>query len=113
MESLVALSDVRADVLHDVFDCRPETLLALADRVDQSVEDIQLVYREAEMDELWRAVSINVMELQHTRAAPEKLAFWLEIKDEVMRIHDIVGIDLDNTLAALALRQLASRVSAT
>lgn len=112
MESLVAMSDVRADLLHDVFDCRPETLLALADRVEQSTDDIQLVYREAEMDELWRAVSIAVMECQHNRVAPEKMAFWLGIKDEVMRIHDIVGVDLDRTLAATALRQLAGRVSA-
>jgi len=109
---VTAVPCVDEEQLHDVFDCKPQTLLALAERVEQSKEDMQLVYREAEMDELWRAVTIAVMQLEHDSAPAEKVVAWNAVKDEVMRIHDLVGVDLDTDVAAFALRRLADTVIA-
>lgn len=111
---VTAVSSPQADEgrLHDVFDCEPLTLIELAGRVERTCDDIQLVYREAEMDELWRAAAIVLTQLEYERASAEAIAAWAEIKNEVMRIHDLVGVDLSTDVAAAALRRLADTVAA-
>jgi uncharacterized protein (UPF0548 family) len=104
--------DVRADELHDVLDCGSATLRTLADRIEASSEDMALIYRETEIDELWRWVDVGLGQAEYLRAAPTQIAHWRALKAEVMRIHDLVGIDLDTDAAVASLRALAQALDA-
>lgn len=105
-------ADVRADELHDVLDCAPATMRALADRIEASDEDMALIYRETEIDELWRWVDVGLGQAEHLRAAAPVVQHWRALKAEVMRIHDLVGIDLDGVAAVRSLRALALQLEA-
>jgi len=70
---------------------------------------MHLVYRETELDELWRWVDADIDVARTTRTAPEAMQRLLVLKDEVMAIHDLVGIELDTKQAARRLRALAAR----
>lgn len=105
--------DARPDELHDVLDCGPETLGALADRIDESDQEIRQIYRETEIDEVWRWVDVMLMQAQHEKASGDVIAHWMSVKTEVMDIHDLVGIDSDLKAAAVRLRRLADRLTAT
>ena len=102
--------DARADELHDILDCGPATLRALALRIEASAGDMELIYRETEIDEVWRWVDVGLGQAQHVRAAPAVIEHWRRLKAEVMRIHDLIGIDLDRDTAVQALRALAAQL---
>ena len=57
--------DARADELHDILDCGPATLRALALRIEASAGDMELIYRETEIDEVWRWVDVGLGQAQH------------------------------------------------
>lgn len=97
------------DELHVVADRTPATLLALAERIEHSRDDMQLVYRETELDELWRWVDADIDLARTNFAAAEAMHSLLLLKDEVMAIHDLVGVELDTHEAARRLRALAAR----
>jgi hypothetical protein len=102
--------DSRADELHDVPDCAAPTLQALAARLEASDTEMQLVYRETELDELWRWADVALAQAQRDRRSRDALAHWAEVRAEIMRIHDLVGIDTDLAAAAQGLRALAPRL---
>lgn len=108
----LAVADARADELHDVLDCAPASMRALAERIAASGEDMALIYRETEIDELWRWVDVGLIQAQHQRAALEVQLHWRALKAEVMRIHDLVGIDGDREAAVQSLHALASQLEA-
>lgn len=101
--------DPRADELHDVLDCSAPTLRALAARIDASDTEMRLVYRETELDELWRWAEVALAQMQRDGAAAQR--YWTDVRDEVMRIHDLVGIETDRIGASQALRALAMRLA--
>jgi hypothetical protein len=106
-----AIIDTRADELHDILDCSPETLDFLAQRIEDSRrDDMRLIYRETEIDELWRWVDVGLGQSEHLRAAQTTVSQWRSFKAEVMRIHDMVGIDTDLAAAAQDLRSLAEQL---
>lgn len=97
------------DDLHMIADREPTTLLALAERIEHSRDDMHLVYRETELDELWRWVDADIDMARAGRAAPDEMQRLLALKAEVMAIHDLVGIDIDTKQAARRLRALSAR----
>ncbi len=105
--------DSRADELHDIFNINRQTLLDLADRVEVSEQDMRQIYRETELDEAWRLVDIALADSTHKRATSEVIAHWVSVKNEMMAIHDLVGVDSNLRTAAERLRYLADRMTAT
>lgn len=103
-------SDVRADELHDILDCRPNTLRALADRIHASFDDMALIYRETEIDEVWRWVDVGLIQAEYIRAPTAEITHWRAFKAEVMRIHDLIGIDVDSQAAVASLKALAQQL---
>lgn len=103
--------DPRADELHDVLDCSAPTLRALAARIDVSDTDMRLVYRETELDELWRWAEVALAQAGRDRVDARARSHWAEVRAEIMRIHDLVGIDTDLAGAAQGLRALALRLA--
>ena len=75
----------------------------LADRLARSKTAEHCIYRESELDELWRLLDIAV------RAGdPDGLrdqASLIKLRDIVHRAHDLVGMDSAPVAAAAMLRE--------
>jgi hypothetical protein len=84
------------DRLHPVEDLSRRTLLDLSARIAASTTEEQLVYRECEVDELWRL-------LGPAHAAGDNLP----LREAVMEVHDLIGVDGDVQRAAARLRSIA------
>jgi len=78
------------------------TIQMLADRLQRSTTVEQHIYRESEMDELWRLLDIAVRsgDPDGVRSAARLAA----MRDAVHRAHDLVGMDGKPKEAAEALR---------
>lgn len=83
------------DQLHPVEDLSRRTLLDLSDRIAASTTEEQMVYRECEVDELWRLLG--------PAHAPEDNA---PLRAAVMEVHDLIGVDGDVRRAAERLRSI-------
>ena len=92
------------DDIHDVDDYSQITVRALIDRLQRSTSPEQLIYRETELDEMWRLTDIALAEAERNRS-PDR-ALLARIKDAVMQAHDLVGVDGQPFAAADVLRTL-------
>jgi hypothetical protein len=82
-----------ANCCHDIDDTSDETLRILSDLIEVSRTDEQMIYREAEIDELWRL-------LRSTKASAATIA-------TVMKVHDLLEQPGNAREAAKRLRALA------
>jgi hypothetical protein len=89
------------DQMHDVDDTSSETLARLCALIAASHSDEHLVYREIEIDELWRLLSIAKKLASGAERGRIEAAMAV-----VMRVHDLIGIDGDTAAAAAVLRGL-------
>jgi hypothetical protein len=80
------------------------TIQTLADRLHRSHGDEQCIYRESELDELWRLLDIAARSHDST-ADLERLR---ALRDIVHRAHDCVGMDARPQEAAAILREALS-----
>jgi len=82
------------------------TIQVLADRLQQSRTAEQHIYRESELDELWRLLDIACRSGDPDGLrGPEMLR---NMRDIVHRAHDLVGMDGKPKEAAAALREALS-----
>jgi len=77
------------------------TIQALSDRLHRSSTNEHCIYREAELDELWRLLDIVVNAGDGTQDV-ERLC---RMRSAVHRAHDLVGMDGKPQEAASALRE--------
>lgn len=78
------------------------TIQLLADRLQRSKTGEQCVYRESELDELWRLIDIAIK-----TGDPDGLRdgeTLARMRDAVQRAHDLVGMDERPREAADTLR---------
>ncbi|GLT00801.1 hypothetical protein GCM10007897_21910 [Sphingobium jiangsuense] len=92
---------VDLDDIHDVDDYSDATLRAMIDRLERSTTEEQFIYRETELDEMWRLVDIRLIQ-----AEGEERAALLVLKEAIMRAHDLVGMEGKPMDAARLLRAL-------
>ncbi|MEO9132524.1 MAG: hypothetical protein ABI240_15125 [Sphingomonas sp.] len=73
------------------------------DRIQRSSSDEQFIYRESELDELWRLVDVALGggDVDNSRD-PEQLR---QMRDAIHRAHDLVGMDGKPLEAAATLRE--------
>lgn len=90
------------DSLYDVSDTSPETLVLLSGLIARSRSEEQLVYRETEIDELWRLLAIERKWASGARAAQID-----KVMGVVMVVHDLIGVSAEPAAAADMLRTLA------
>ena len=92
-----------ANCAHEITDTSDETLQFISDLIHVSRTDEQMIYREAEIDELWRL-------LDFTRAsASGDTARALAAKiSVVMEVHDMLEETSNAQRAAQRLRGLAA-----
>ncbi|WEK46511.1 MAG: hypothetical protein P0Y56_16115 [Candidatus Andeanibacterium colombiense] len=80
------------------------TIQTLADRLQRTRGAEQCIYRETELDELWRLIDVAVRS-----GDPDGLRdreTLREMRDAVHRAHDLVGMDNKPLEAAAALREV-------
>jgi hypothetical protein len=92
------------DRLHDVEDFTEKSLRALIRRIERSRTPEHMVYREAELDEVWRLVDGALRELRAGGGSEDAAAIMERLRAIVMRAHDFVGVDSDVAKAATELR---------
>lgn len=79
------------------------TIQMLAERLQRSTSAEQHIYRESELDELWR-----LLDIAERRGDPDGVrdADWLSaMRESVHRAHDLVGMDGRPKEAAEVLRK--------
>lgn len=90
------------DDIHDIDDWSQITIWALIDRIQRSSGFDHMVYRETELDELWRI--LDIASATAVRNADPDADRLLEMKAVVMKAHDQIGDDSDLQGAAETLK---------
>jgi hypothetical protein len=76
--------------IHAVNDYSGATIAALAGRLEGSTELEHFVYREAELDDLWRVIDTALAEARDQRDG-ESERFLTSLKSLTHEAHDLVG----------------------
>lgn len=100
----------RVDGAVPVDDFTPETIGRLAGRILDSRAEEDFVYREAELDDLWRIVETATWSARDGLLPAPEIAHLDELLTVVRRAHDLVGHghpDADPVLAAAMLRAVS------
>jgi hypothetical protein len=88
------------DSLHPIPEVSRRTLEELILRIERSQTPEQLVYRECEIDEVWRLLGPNISDLRLPTPGLQADA----LKRAVLEAHDLVGVDGNVAAAAAVLR---------
>ncbi|OYW88366.1 MAG: hypothetical protein B7Z20_02710 [Sphingobium sp. 32-64-5] len=89
------------DDIHEVSDYAQLSRQAMIERLERSTTEEQFIYRETELDEMWRLVDIRL-----TQAEGQEREALLHLKSAIMRAHDLVGVEGKPLDAARQLRAL-------
>lgn len=91
------------DSIYPVDDMSDLTLQTLVDRLQSSKTDEHFIYRETELDELWRLLDMAIRgEDKENHRSEEQLR---QMRAAVHRAHDLVGMEGKPVEAAEALRE--------
>ena len=91
---------------HTVEDSSDETVRILGDLIESSRSDEQMVYRETELDELWRLL------IAEQSIADPALAEQISAKiDLVMEVHDMVALPASDAIGPAAAARLRTLVA--
>ncbi len=90
----------------DIQDYSAATLGAEVERLLASSTPEQLIYRECELDEMWRLIDLDIASLKVSGGAASELAELERLRDIVMQAHDLVGVSADTAAAAQRLGTL-------
>ena len=94
------------DGIYDIQDYSAETLVAQVERLSDSSAPEHLIYRECELDEIWRLVDLDIASLRASGGPAAEVARLERFRGVIMRAHDLVGVAGDPAAAAQQLREL-------
>jgi hypothetical protein len=97
---------VNPDEVYEIEDYSAQTLQAQIERLLVGNTPEQLIYRECELDEIWRLLDLDITSLRATGGSADELARLQRLRDIVMQAHDLVGVDGKPAAAAERLREL-------
>ncbi len=83
----------------------PASLEAILLRTERSTSFEHLIYREAELDEVWRLLDEALREARHNGVQGEPIELLTSLKAVILKAHDLVGVDSDPRAAAAELRE--------
>jgi len=95
---------MQVDEIYDVDDWSEITVRAMIARLEQSTTPEQFVYRETELDEMWRLVDIALKDAKKF-LMPERIEL-ARVRDLIMTAHDLVGVEGRPLDAAATLRAI-------
>lgn len=91
------------DDIHDIDDWSQITVWALIDRIRKSSSFEHAIYRETELDELWR--NLDIAAATAVREGLPEAPRLLHLKAITMQAHDLIGVDGNLPAAADLLAQ--------
>jgi hypothetical protein len=95
----------------DIQDYSAETLAREIDRLLASSGPEHFIYRECELDEIWRLLDLDISSLRASGGPPAEVARLERFRGIIMQAHDSVGVAGDPTAAAQELRALLAGTS--
>lgn len=98
---------MNVDDLHSIEDYSSETLRELIKRVERSHTLEQMIYRESELDEVWRLLDSDIVAASHNSAAAQDL---VTLRKLIIEAHDLIGNDSNTVDARERLLQAVSLV---
>lgn len=96
------------DEIHDVDDYSEITVRAMIERLRRSYSPEHFIYRETELDEMWRVVD---MALRRAAGDAAAVAHLSSVRAAIMRSHDLVGVDGQPAAAARALEAILPEIA--
>jgi hypothetical protein len=103
-KSPLGVCEVVLNQLYEINDFSPDTIRRLAERIAETAQPEDLLYREAELDDLWRQVGTALDDAKAVVADPLTTSFLTELLALVHEVHDLVGSKNDPRRAAERLR---------
>jgi hypothetical protein len=94
------------DDLMTVSEMSPDTLRLMAARIEASRTPGHIVYRETELDEVWRLAEMALSQARH-RGQKDRAKYVGALAELVHAAHDLIGEKEDPVAAAAALRKAA------
>ncbi len=91
------------DSIYPVDNMSDLTIQTLVDRIERSTKEEQFIYRETELDELWRL--IDIAEKTGDPEGMRSKEQLHQMRNAIHRAHDLVGMDSKPLEAAEALRE--------
>ena len=91
------------DEIHDIDDWSQITIWSLIDRILRSDGFSHSIYRETELDELWRI--LDIASATAVREGDADAPRLLQLKATAMQAHDLIGIEGNLAGAAEVLRE--------
>jgi hypothetical protein len=88
-----------ADDLVSIDDYSAPTLRSLIERIAVSNEVEHMIYRESELDEVWRLLDADVARAGRDGLDNEQLLRLLTLRELVIEAHDLIGNDSDTASA--------------
>lgn len=79
------------DDINDIDDWSQITIWALIDRIQKSSTFEHSIYRETEIDELWRI--LDIASANAVREGLSEAADLLSLKAIAMQAHDLIGVE--------------------
>ncbi|AKC69447.1 hypothetical protein [Pandoraea oxalativorans] len=99
---------MHADDLVSIDDYSPATLQAISQRIAVSSEVEHMVYRESELDEVWRLLDADVASAGRIGLGDQALSRLLCLRQLIIEAHDLIGNDSDTAGANSRLSQAMS-----
>ncbi|SOY59478.1 conserved protein of unknown function (plasmid) [Cupriavidus taiwanensis] len=90
---------MHADELTSIDDYSAATLSSICERMAVSREVEHMIYRESELDEVWRLLDADVANAARDGRSPQQLQRLEAMRSLVIEAHDLVGNDGDTVAA--------------
>ncbi|CAB3795567.1 hypothetical protein [Paraburkholderia fynbosensis] len=90
---------MHVDDVHTIEDYSPQTLRELIGRVEKSRTFEQMIYRESELDEVWRLLDSDILTTERKGSNVPELENLVALRKMIVEAHDFIGND-SNTVDA-------------
>ncbi|CAB3723628.1 hypothetical protein [Paraburkholderia rhynchosiae] len=90
---------MNVDDLHPIEDYSPGTLRELIGRVENSRALEQIIYRESELDEVWRLLDGDIAAAARKALNSVEAQKLVAVRKLIIEAHDLIGND-SNTMGA-------------
>ncbi|WP_233810221.1 hypothetical protein [Paraburkholderia sp. HP33-1] len=90
---------MNVDDIHTIEDYLPQTLRELIERVEKSSTFEQMIYRESEMDEVWRLLDNDIAASARQGSNTREVRNLVALRKLIVEAHDFIGND-GNTVDA-------------
>ncbi|WP_322028949.1 hypothetical protein [Paraburkholderia sp. J76] len=96
--------------IHSIEDYSPQTLRELIGRVEKSSTFEHMIYRESELDEVWRLLDSDILTAERKGSNAPELQNLVALRKLIVDAHDFIGNDSNTADARDRLLQAVELV---